>query len=372
MRLHTLLAMGLAALLAVTLAAPTLAQVGQTKDRSLRGRISVRINIGNQNDPDDERVFQSWFGWQTRGYDAIDAETGERYNSLIYIVQDVEDNRLYVSSRTCNRETVRLTGKTKVIFEEIRPTWTPPGFNPNRRPQGGQFVASRIRPGDLVIVEGLLMGQGGILATRIRVVGRAWGWDDDDDYGYGQRAYGEVRSVDTRRGQVEVRANIGTVTLTLSRNGKVLHKGREYRISNLEKGDRVVFYYWDDRPGKDRTIEAYLIVALEGKDAYPRGNERYWADPKDRDLDGYRDRDQQDTWIEGRVDYVSTGGVLNKLVLRVQHGRANTFYLPKSMQVIDVDGDRIPLQSLRDGELLRVYYTETDGGILIATRVVAR
>ena len=385
MRLHTVLAMGLATLLAVALAVPTLAQDdrgnGKPKDRSIRGRVNVRININPQNNPDDARVFQSWFGWQTRGYDAIDRETGERYNTLIYVVQEVRGNQLFVSSRNRNWETVQLSSRTKVTFEEITPSWTPPGFNRGRRPQGGEFVASRIRPGDLVILEGLLTGRGDLLATRIRVIGHAWGWDDDDDYypsGYGRRAYGEVRLVDSRRNQVEVRANIGYVTLELSRNGKVMYKGREYRITNLERGDRVVFYYWGNRDNNDRSIEAYLIVALEGKDGYPRGDERYWGDPKDRDIDGYRDKDNRGqyndagAWIEGTVDYVSTGGALNKLVLKVPRGRPDTFYLPKSMQVTDVDGDRVSLQSLRDGELLRVYYTESEGGILIATRVVAR
>ncbi|MHB0936305.1 MAG: hypothetical protein ACYC6A_07930 [Armatimonadota bacterium] len=383
MRLHTVLAMGLMALLAVALAVPTLAQDGRGKekgkDRSVRGRVNVRININPQNDPNDARVFESWFGWQTRGYDAIDAETGERFNTLIYIVQDVDNNRLFVSSRSRNREMVQLTGRTKVTFEEIRLSWMPPGFNRGHRRQGGDFVASRIRPGDLVVLEGMLTGNGTLLATRVRVVGRAWGWDDDDDYtGYGQRAWGEVRQVDTRRNQVEVRSNIGYVTLELSRSGKVMYKGREYRIHNLEMGDRVVFYYWQDRGRNDRTIEAYLIVALEERHAFPRSDEHYWCDPSDNDRNGYRDRDDRDqykdagTWTEGSVDYIGTGERLNKLVLRVQRGRANTFYLPKSLQVIDVDGARISLQSLRDGELLRVYYTESEGDILIATKVVAR
>lgn len=385
MRLHTVLAMGLMALLAVALAVPTLAQDdrgnGKAKDRSIRGRVNVRINVNTQNDPDDARVFESWFGWQTRGYDAIDTESGERFNALTYIVQEVRGNQLFVSSRSRNWETVQLSARTKVTFQEVTPSWTPPGFNRGHRPQGGEFAASRIRPGDLVVLEGMLTGNGTLLATRIRVIGHAWGWDNDEDYypsGYGQRAYGEVRLVDSRRDQVEVRSNVGYVTLTLSRSGKLMYRGREYRIENLEKGDRVVFYYWQNRDNNDRSIEAYLIVALEDNQSLPRGDERYWADPKDKDIDGYRDRDGRDqyndagTWIEGSVDYISTGGALNKLVLRVQRGRANTFFLPKSMQVIDVDGDRIALQSLRDGEAVRVYYTESEGGVLIATRVMAR
>jgi len=385
MRLHTILAMSLVALLAMALAVPTLAQDdrgnGKGKDRSIRGRVNVRINVNTQNDPDDARVFESWFGFQTRGYDAVDEETGEHFNSLLYIVQDVQGNQLFVSSQSRNWETVQLTARTKVTFQEVTPTWTPQGFNRGPRRQGGEFVASRIRPGDLVVLEGMLTGRGDLLATRIRVIGHAWGWGDGEDNapsGYGQRASGEVRLIDSRRNQVEVRSNIGYVTLTLSRTGKLMYRGREYRIDNLEKGDRVVFYYWQNQDKDDRSIEAYLIVALEDNQSLPRGDERYWADPKDKDLDGYRDRDSRDqyndagAWIEGSVDYISTGGALNKLVLKAQRGRANTFYLPKSMQVIDTDGSRFPLQSLRDGELLRVYYTESEGGVLMATKITAR
>jgi len=372
--------MGLAALLAMALTAPVPAQVdGKAKDRSLRGRVEVRINVQTQKTPDEERIYESWFGGQVRGYDAIDDETGERLNSLLYIVQEVQGNQLFVSSRSRNREMVQLSNRTKVIFQEITPSWTPPGFNRKRGPLGGLFVANRIRPGDLVILEGMLTGQGNLLATRVRVVGHAWGWyddDDDDDYygpvNYGNRAWGEVRLVDARRNSVEVRANIGYITLTLSRDGNVQYKGREYRITNLEKGDRIVFYYEQNRDNNGRSIEAYLIVALEGNDGYPRGDERYWTDPAGNDRENDRDQYRNaDDWVEGSLDYIDIGVTFNKLVLRVQHGKPSVFYLPKTMPVIDEDGSRISIRELRDGEKLRVYYTEMDGNYY-ATRVMAR
>jgi hypothetical protein len=380
MRLHTFLALGLATLLAMALTAPVLAQGGRDdgkgNDRSLRGRITARINVHTQDTPDETRAFDSWYEGQVRGYGSIDTDTGERLNSLIHIVQEVRGNQLIVSSRYHHRAMIQLNSRTKVIFQEITPSWTPPGFNRGRRPQGGTFVANRIRPGDLVILEGVLTNRGDLLATRIRVIGHAWGWSDDDDDDYyrptGYRAWGEVRLVDSRRNSVEVRANTGYVTLTLSRNGKVLYKGREYRIANLEKGDRVVFYYERNQDNRDRSIEAYLIVALEGNHSYPRGDERYWADPSGYDRGDDRDQYQNaGDWIDGNLDYIDIGVTFNKLVLRVQRGKPGVFYLPKSLLVIDEDGSRISVQSLRDGEQLRVYYMEMDGHYH-ATRIVAR
>jgi len=384
MRLHTFLTMGLAALLAMALTAPVSAQNGRNnekgKDRSIRGRIEVRINTHTEVTPDETRVFDSWFGGQVRGYDAIDEDTGERLDSLIHIVQDVQGNQLMVSSRHRHQAMIQLTKRTRVIFQEITPSWTPPGFNRGQRQHGGNFVAERIRPGDLVILEGIMTGHGDLLATQIRVVGHAWGWfDDDDDYygpvNYGNRAWGEVRQVDGRRNSVEVRANIGYITLTLSREGKVLYKGREYRITNLEQGDRVVFYYERNRDNNNRSIEAYRIVALEGNDNYPRGDERHWADPSGYDRgDDRDDRDQYRNagdWVEGSLDYIDIGVTFNKLVLRVQRGQPSVFYLSKTMSIIDEDGSRISIRDLRDGEKLRVYYTEMDGNYY-ATHVMAQ
>jgi len=373
MRLHSFWALGLAALLAMVLTAPAPAQNGRNegKDRSLRGRINVRINVHTQDTPDDSRVVDSWYGSQVRGYDGIDEETGERWNTLIYIVQDVQGNQLFVSSRSGHQENIQLTGRTKVIFQEVQRTWTPPGINQWRRPQGGEFAASRIRSGDLVAVEGILTHDG-LRATRIRVIGHAWGWNDDDNnggpVGYRNRAWGDVVLVDMRRNSVEVRANIGYVTLTLSRDGLVQYRGREYRLTNLEKGDRVVFYYEQNRNNNDRSIEAYRIVALEDRDSYPRNDDRYWADPAGNDRNQYGNAGD---WAEGSLDTIDIGVSMNKLVLRAGRGKPSVFYLSKSLQVIDVDGSRISLQSLRDGEQLRVYYTMTDGNYF-ATRIEAR
>jgi len=379
MRLHTLLAMGLAALLATALMGPALAQNGRNdakpKDRSIRGRVNVRINVRPQNDPEDTRVFQSWFGGQLRGYGVIDPETGERLSDVLQIVQEVNNNWIIVANRGEVQRSIMLTPRTKVTFKEITPTWTPPGLNRSQRPRGNPFVASRIRPGDLVIAHGYLNANGKFVGTNIRVVGHAWGWyDDDDSYpiGYGYRGWGEVRLVDTRRHTVEVRANIGYITLTLARDGRVEYRGRDYSIDNLEKGDRVVFYYRQDRD--DRSIEAYRIVALEGNQSFPRGDEYYWCDPSGNDRgdnrDQYKDADGGD-WSEGYLDYIDTGSSFNKIVLRMKKGQPSVFFMPKSMRVVDQDGTRISIESLRDGEMLRVYYTNMDG-TLFALKIVCR
>jgi len=63
------------------------------------------------------------------------------------------------------------------------------------------------------------------------------------------------------------------------------------------------------------------------------------------------------------------GGLLG--LLRVQRGQPSVFYLSKTMSIIDEDGSRISIRDLRDGEKLRVYYTEMDGNYY-ATHVMAQ
>jgi len=360
----------LLAVMAVAISLPSTAAPNDGKDRSARGSVSVRIVISPNNDPNDARAFQHWYGGQMRGYDRVDPETGERYSEILQIVQEVSNGWLSVSNREDFRRAIVFNQRTKVVFQNVTPTWTPPGQEHTYRPQpGNNWTISRIRPGDLIIAEGYLHANGKFVSTRIRVIGHAWGYDDDYYFqpnypSYeGNRAYGDVLLVDQRRNEVEVRANIGYRTLSLGRNGTVLINGRRANIQELRKGDRIVFYYQRDH---NRNLEVYHIVRLDAQQAYPRDTERYWGDPNVYDY-----ADNTGTWMEGTLDYISTGAMFNRMVLRADRGHVVTFNLPTQMTIIDYDGTRIPINRLREGEKLRVYYTDLEG-TLFATKVVCR
>ena len=366
MRLNNLLIWGLLALLAVAVTLPSLAQPNKAKDRSVRGQASVKIVIGN-NAQEDTRTFQRWYDGQVRGYNRIDPETGERYSDLLQLVEEVNNGWLIVSNRVDSRRSVVYNARTKVVFEDNTPSWTPPGYQHNRRSHNGPPAISRIRPGDLIIAQGYMNASGKFVGTTIRVVGSSWGWYDDDYYTTpihtGYRAWGDVTNVDARREQIEVRSNTGLRTVSLTRTGVVLYNNREIKLETLRRGDRVVFYFTRDQ---DRSVEAYRIVRIDDRQAFPRDKESYWADPKD-----YRTDDNRGTFMDGRLDRVTSAGLFYKLELRVDRGRTVTFTMPRNMKVIDEDGDLISINSLREGENLRVHYTDLDG-MNYALRVVCR
>lgn len=387
MRYITLLAWALVAALAVTLVGPIMAQDDKGegkalgKDRSDRGRASVRIEV-TTDETTDNRAMQQFMGGQFRRYNSIDPVTGERISDLLQMVVEVNNGYLLVANQTDYRRSIVLTDRTRVTFEQIRGREERPDFwlTPGRpRPgdrndqvrgtdqaRGSAFVTDRLRPGDLLIAQGYLNAAGKFVGTELRVMGHADGWYDDEYASRGIRLYGEVRSVDGRRDRAEVQTNQGTRTVELARNGELLYRGREYEMRDLEKGDRVVIYADDDAR---TTVDAIRIVVLEDRQAYPRGDERYWADPPN----WWTNDDDRDngTWMEGNLNYIQQGALLHRLVLNGPRNRSTTFLLSKTLKVIDRDGTRISLNTLREGELLRVYYTDVDG-TFFATRIEAR
>jgi len=371
----TCLSWALAAVLAAALAGPVRAQSDTanaiTRDRSDRGRTAVRIVTTTGDAASDTRAMQQFMGGQFRRYTTVDPETGERISDLLQMVEEVKDGYLLVSNQTDRLRTIVITNRTKLTFTAVDTRDTDRShWMYGRGPQGnaaGGVVTARLRPGDLLIAQGYLNAVGKFVGTNLRVVGHAYGWYDDADYATsGTRGYGEVRSVDRTRDRIEVQSNLGTLTVSLSRGGEVLYRDRQIGIRDLQRGNRVVFYSY--ATGRN-SLEAFRIVQLSDGQAYPRGNERYWADP--RGWNGDNDRGDTGEWMEGNLDYISTGVLLHKLVLNTTRGRSTTFMLSKSLRVIDRDGSRISINALREGELLRVYYTNVDG-VLFATRIEAR
>lgn len=375
MKLHTAMTWGLAAVLALT-AWPAYAQKGQGpkgRDDDNDRRPTVRVIIQKTDDNDDVRAFQGWFNLQVRDYNnAIDPETGERIGDLVQLVTDVAPGRVNVIDRANSRRTVLMTDRTRLTFEARAET----AMGPTRgNPRKGTDLTSRLRPGDLIISYGYLRSNGDFTAMNVRVVGQARGWgynDDDDWYGqhYGFRAWGEVRDVDTRRNEVRIDSNLGTVTLTFSRDAEFIYNNKTISLRNLERGDRVVFYY---REQGTRTLQVYRLVALRDGERYPEGDRPCYTDPDYRDgRDRWNDDERGTTpVVEGRLNYISSGVLFNKLVLQTNDGRTITVRTSKSLDAIDRNGDRLALFNLREGDWLRVYYNDI-AGTFFAERVQLR
>jgi hypothetical protein len=77
-----------------------------------------------------------------------------------------------------------------------------------------------------------------------------------DVLGGGSSVYGEVRSVDTRRGRITVREQHGRdQTVRFDSRTRVLYRNSEYSVSSLERGDEVsirVEYDRNNTPWADR------------------------------------------------------------------------------------------------------------------------
>lgn len=118
-----------------------------------------------------------------------------------------------------------------------------------------------------------------------------------DVLGSGQSSslYGEVRSVDTRRGRIQVREQQGRdYTVRYDNRTRVVYRQREYPVSRLERGDQVqvrVEYDRNNTPYADR-----IDVRESARDGRDRGD---W----DRDD---RDRDRGMMRVDGRVQGIDT------------------------------------------------------------------
>ncbi|MHB9022885.1 MAG: DUF5666 domain-containing protein [Armatimonadota bacterium] len=339
----------------------------QAKDDRDGGNATVRVIIRDNDNDDDTRALGNWYGYQSDRYKDTDPETGLRVGNLLQLVTDVNRDRMTVVDRQNRRHTVMLPDRARVVPMQGQ-GWGWGRDNNNRSPNSKVQVDPRfvLREGDLVIVHGYLMADGTLWATTVRVYGRSYGWENDwdDRPSYkGTRAYGEVRSIDTRRDTVEISTNTGTRTVGLERGGVVLVNGQRQSIEYLRRGDRVVFYY------ENRTsygvLSAYRIVALGPNDRYPSGDRPHWADPGNQETDhgGYHGKA-----LEGRLDSINSGLLFNTLEFREYNGRRHNIRAFKSLQAIDRDGDAIPVTRLRSGDRLRIYYSETNG-TLFAQRI---
>lgn len=324
----------------------------------------LRIGQRNQDDADDQRVYQQWFREQVRGYDEIDPESGEPINVLLHLVTDVRGARIEIMDRDYDRHTVLVTDRTRVSYQSVRRSYTPQGQRARPLPPD-PARASKVRPGDLVIVQGYLRANGQFTASTLRIVDHAYGWGDDwnDMPGFsGYRAWGEILEVNVSRGTMVINTDSGRKTVSLARNGIVLAKGKEEAFTYLRRGDRVVFYY---RNNSGSTLQVYRIVWLDRNDRYPQSNRPHWADPDDDDQAGL-------LAITGRIISLRTGSVFfNRMVIRTDNGQEINLRIGKAVKATDRYGDGIELDRLRSGDRVRVRYNDLNG-IYVAYSVSMR
>lgn len=315
----------------------------------------------NEDTREDLPAFQMWYGTQLRGIDGIDEFTGERFADLVQLVVDVAPNSIQVTARDGSRSNIILNRRTEIISirgrrgmsADMGRNLTPSN---NRRPLNDKTL----REGDLVIIEGLLRSNGGIVATHIRIIGMASAYEGPAS-SFGNRLWGSVRSNDVNRHRLVVMTSEGQRMVSLGANGQVLKDRRRIDFDEIRRGDRVIVYTFDNTRG---TVMAYRIVVLRTTDKYPEGTRPSWADP-DRD----RGRDNGDiTQLEGRLQMVRPGLLFNRLVLRTTRGQEQTILAPQSLRAIDQDGRRIPLTELREGQMLTIQYAEVTG-TLFAERI---
>ncbi len=370
MRYTTALAGALTTLLALAFAMPgrTARDNDHRKDWNKQGddQSVVCVSPSTGDTQDDTRIFQAWYGQQLRGYEQTDRETGARLCDLLQMITEVSGNRLIVVNQADTRRQVTVTDRTQVVFQLVNAAQSS-RERLDRNYQPGAFIAARLRPGDLTIIEGYLHVSGSLVATRIRVVGHAHDWDDETyqppvDYGY--RGYGEIRTVDERRNRVDVNGKLTPRALTLAAGAQVLVDGRQSDIDALRRGDRIVYYA---RHNTGVYLNVYRIVRLRADQAYPKDEHPYWADPDD----GSNRHSDCDTTLEGRLNDITSGLFLMKIAVRTEQGRNMTVYASKGLMAIGRDGNRVSVSRLRAGDRLSIAYSEFNGSFF-ATRIEIR
>jgi hypothetical protein len=162
-----------------------------------------------------------------------------------------------------------------------------------------------------------------------------------DVFGGGTSLYGEVRSVDTRRGRIQVREQYGRDrTVRYDNRTRVVYQNREYPVSSLERGDQVQM-----RLAYDRNNTAWAD-RIEVRSSARR------TDRRDRD-DDRDDRDRGDIWgtrvqrLEGRVQAID----VRRGYFTMTENRSRVLvYMPRNARREDVRR----FERLRRGERVRV------------------
>ena len=191
---------------------------------------------------------------------------------------------------------------------------------------------------------GLLVGLAGACAPLESLGGMG------DVFGGGTSLYGEVRSVDTRRGRIQVREQYGRDrTVRYDNRTRVTYQNRQYPVSALERGDEVQM-----RVAYDRNNTAWaerIEVRSSARRTDRRDRDGDWDD--DDDWDDRDDRSRRDVWgsrverLEGRVQGID---VRRGYFTMTESGSRVLVYMPRNARREDVRR----FERLRRGERVRV------------------
>jgi hypothetical protein len=155
----------------------------------------------------------------------------------------------------------------------------------------------------------------------------------------GNSVYGEVRSVDTRRGRIQLREQQGRdYTVRYDNRTRVVYQNRQYPVSALERGDQVqvsIQYDRNDDPWAER-IDLRSSARSNDRDRDRRDDDR------DRD-DVWSDRVQR---LDGRVQSIDTR---RGYFTMTQNNYRVTVYMPRDARREDIRR----FERLRRGERVR-------------------
>jgi hypothetical protein len=331
---------------------------------AMAGPVGLKITITKQQnapaprawdrntDRDDEQTYRDWYGAVSRDYSDVDRETGERIGDLLQVVTEVSDTRLMVSDSQRLSRAVFVSKDTVVTFPEVSRRSSLVGFGrPAQRK--GRGITDYVKVGDLVVVQGYLRNNGGVFANSIRVYGQARHGNNPPAPSFqGVRLWGTVRSIDGRRGIVDVDTNIGQRRFSLDRNGVVLNGGKPRSFNALRVGDRVVLYA---ATANDRIIPASRIVVMAAADRYPEVDRPCHTDPN------YRAEDNTPADLpgaEGSFVELQPTFLFDRLIVRDRQGNEIVYRVAKETSIVDRKGHEMSLGDVRVGTQLRVQFQQ--------------
>ena len=179
--------------------------------------------------------------------------------TMVGTVVDVDESRNRLQLQLDNAE------KTVIIFEADAVTTTFHGFGTEIAGKPEVFVGSQgfsnLREGDRLEIRGPMRSGGLYTAQRVTLVGRAvaaapvgvgqtrdpqrdvstpTGPRTGTTTATGGRVEGVVRQINDREGRIVIQTTAGRMmTVRTGRNTPVYYRGEQYRVANLEVGDRV-------------------------------------------------------------------------------------------------------------------------------------
>lgn len=170
--------------------------------------------------------------------------------------------------------------------------------------------------------------------------------------------YGEVRSVDTRRGLIQLREEHGRdYTVRYDNRTRVVYRERQYPVSALDRGDQVQVRVEYDRNNNLRTDRIDVRSSARSRDRdrdreRDRDRQREWERERDRDRrrDGGRDEDYRSgrvQQVDGQVQSVNT--FANYFTMTQGRGSAMVVYVPRGTRSEDVRR----FERLRRGDRVR-------------------